>query len=245
MIAFAGKGILLDIEGTTSSVRFVYDVMFPFVRDHLQDYLQSHWSDTALQEACCQIAADAGHRSIDEWFRARADDPHACCRLVQDEVLGQMDADRKATGLKMLQGLIWQAGFEGGELVAHVYDDVVPALDGWNKSNLDVRVYSSGSVKAQKLFFAHTRQGNLLDRFQGHYDTRIGSKKEASSYRQIATDFGMDACDIIFLSDVVAELDAAAEAGMKTGLSIRPENATVAEGHSHPELKTFSEIRIV
>ena len=244
MIEFSGDGILLDIEGTTSSVRFVYDVMFPFVREHLEHYLQRHWTDSSLAQACRQVATDAGHGSLGDWFCECTDDQNEQQRLVKDEVLRQMDADAKVTGLKMLQGLIWQAGFERGDLVAHVYDDVVPALDAWNASAKDIRIYSSGSVQAQQLFFGHTEQGNLLNRFRGHYDTRIGPKKEPASYRKIADDFRLDAAEILFLSDIVAELNAAAQAGMKTGLCLRPENAPVAEGHNHPEFKAFSDIRV-
>ena len=119
-----------------------------------------------------------------------------------------MDGDVKATGLKQLQGLIWRAGFESGEMQAHVYDDVPPALAAWDAAGIDIRVYSSGSIAAQKLFFAHTIAGDLLARFRGHYDTTTGPKKEAESYRLIAEDMGRSPETILFLSDVVARQQA-------------------------------------
>ena len=145
------RGILLDIEGTTSSIRFVYDVMFPFVRRELDAFLTEHWDDEAVAAACQQIALDAGHESLSAW--SSDDDAQKQADLVRGEVIRLMDHDVKATGLKSLQGLIWRSGFESGEMVAHVYDDVAPALLQWKQANLDIRIYSSGSIGAQKLFF--------------------------------------------------------------------------------------------
>src|SRR5262249_52930599 len=161
--------------------------------------------------------------------------------VVCKEVTRLMDADAKATGLKQLQGLIWQRGFESGELKAHVFDDVPPALTAWNAAGKDVRIYSSGSVQAQKLFFGHTIAGNLLPQFRGHYDTTTGPKKEADSYRRIAADFKLPPSDILFLSDIVAELDAARAAGLKTALCIRPGNAPAqnSAGEPHPAIENF------
>jgi enolase-phosphatase E1 len=168
---FTGRGILLDIEGTTSSVRFVYDVMFPFVRRELAGYLAEHADDEALAFVADQIARERGEESFDSWTRSAAATNSAAQRnLLEQEVLRLMDGDVKSTGLKQLQGMIWRRGFESGELRAHVYDDVPAALAAWNKRGLDVRIYSSGSVAAQKLFFGHTEVGDLLGHFRGHYD---------------------------------------------------------------------------
>jgi enolase-phosphatase E1 len=239
------RGILLDIEGTTSSVSFVYDVMFPFVRRELQRYLQSHWNDSDLQLACDQIAQDVSHASLDEWARAAAaGDSAARQSLVATEVTRLMDGDVKATGLKQLQGLIWEDGFRSGELRAHVYDDVPPALQAWRARGIDVRIYSSGSIQAQKLFFGHTIAGDLLPLLSGHYDTTTGPKKEAGSYAQIASAFGMRPAEILFVSDVVAELDAARTAGMQTALALRAGNAAAAAGHEHRELRSFAEVEL-
>lgn len=244
MIEFRGRGILLDIEGTTSSVRFVYDVMFPFVRRELDSYLAANWGKSELAATCDQIARDAGHASADDWFAGQGGDAEAARQLIRQEVLRLMDGDVKATGLKRLQGMIWQSGFDSGELKAHVYEDVPLALTSWNAAGLDVRIYSSGSIQAQKLFFGHTVAGNLLAQFRGHYDTTIGGKKDSASYVKIAADFPLPAVDILFVSDVVAELDAARSAGLSTALAIRPGNAEVVAGHTHPSITRFDEIRV-
>lgn len=240
MIEFRGRGVVLDIEGTTSSISFVYDVMFPFVRRELNEFLATHWGDPQLAEACAQIARDAGAEFWHAW--CPLSDPVACQRQLQAEVLRLMDADVKATGLKALQGLIWEAGFDSGELVAHVYDDVLPALRAWRGHGIDIRVYSSGSVTAQRLFFGHTKHGDLLPLFSAHYDTTIGSKKDVHSYQRIAADIGHRALELLFVSDVVEELNAAREAGFVTALCRRPGNPHVADTQGHAAIDSFAEI---
>ena len=255
MIEFDGWGILLDIEGTTSSVRFVLDVMFPYARRGLDSYLDTEWNGEEMQRVRELMASDAGHASWVDWCRAEGlaavlderpaeGDPPAGRDLLRREAVRLMEQDAKLTGLKALQGLIWRSGFEDGELRAHVYDDVPPALRTWRADGRDLRIYSSGSVAAQKLFFGHTIQGDLLDCFSAHYDTTIGPKKDAESYRKIVKDIGMEAGQILFLSDIPAELDAAREAGLRTGLAKRPENDPV-ENTGHPEFTSFSEIHIL
>jgi enolase-phosphatase E1 len=239
------RGILLDIEGTTSSVSFVYDVMFPYVRKHLTFEVFSNWLEPEYIEAFHAIARDAGHESLDAWLKKEGlsrENPIRAAEMVCKEVTRLMDADVKATGLKQLQGLIWQSGFASGELKAHVYDDVPPALKEWNAAGQDVRIYSSGSVQAQKLFFGHTIAGDLLPRFRGHYDTTTGPKKEPSSYRKIAAEFGLPPGEILFLSDVVAELDAARTAGMQTALVVRPGNAAVPAEQGHRTIESFEDL---
>jgi enolase-phosphatase E1 len=247
---FRGRGILLDIEGTTSSVSFVYDVMFPYVRKHLTFEVVSNWEEPEYHEAFEQIARDAGHGSLDHWLKAAGltrDNPLRAAELVCREVTRQMVADAKATGLKQLQGLIWKSGFESGELKAHVYDDVPPALAAWNAAGLDVRIYSSGSVQAQKLFFGHTIAGDLLPQFRGHYDTTTGGKKEPESYCRIAAKYPLPPADVLFLSDVVAELDAARAAGMATALAIRPGNPAgqTSAGPPHEVIESFAQVELV
>ena len=215
--------------------------MFPFARRELDAFLSANWANPATAEACNQIAIDAGHESLAGWSGHQSTD-EASQELIRNEVTRLMDGDIKATGLKALQGLIWKSGFENREMVAHVYDDVVPAINEWKSSGIDLRIYSSGSVGAQKLFFGHTEFGDLLDHFSAHYDTKIGSKRESESYTKIALDTGQPASTILFASDVLAELDAAKAAGMQTVLSIRPGNATVDEAHGHPTITTFAGI---
>ena len=241
---FFGRGILLDIEGTTSSVSFVYDVMFPFVRRELDQYLFANWDSTVLNEVCDLIAKDAGYESFVVWCGSETEVGKQQ-QLLRAEVLRLMDGDTKATGLKALQGLIWQAGFESGEMRAHLYDDVLPAIQAWNDAGYDVRIFSSGSIAAQKLFFGHTAVGNILHLFRGHYDTTTGPKKEAASYQAIAKGFGLPPAQILFLSDVPDELEAARAAGLQTGLCKRPGNAKVAAGHSHPEITSFDQIKLL
>ena len=221
--------MLLDIEGTTSSISFVYDVMFPFVRRELDGYLARHWDSPELQAVRKQLARDAAVSGFPD------------LAAVRGEVLRLMDGDIKSTGLKQLQGMIWEAGFASGELKAHVYDDVPPALRAWNDASSDVRIYSSGSVQAQKLFFGHTIAGNLLPLLRGHYDTTTGPKREPASYVAIAEQFGLPPGDILFLSDVVAELDAARAAGLQTALVIRPGNPPSA-GDSHRQISSFAQL---
>ncbi|HBI45371.1 MAG TPA: acireductone synthase [Planctomycetales bacterium] len=239
MIASGLRAVLLDIEGTTSSVQFVYEVLFPFARRELTDFLRRRWGDPDVARACEMIARDAVARSGD---RATTEGDHATPESVAAEAIRLMDGDEKATGLKELQGLIWQEGYAAGRLTSHVYPDVAPALRCWAEQGMDLRIFSSGSVAAQKVFFAHTDAGDLLPLFHGHYDTTTGPKREAESYRRIAADMKLPTTAILFLSDVRQELDAAAEAGMRTGLVVRPGNAPVTAGHAHPVVTDFGQI---
>lgn len=225
------RGVLLDVEGTTSAVAYVYDVMFPFARRGLDAYLTAHWEGDTLAKVREHFAADSGAEVI-----ASKDS-----LLAEAERL--MDNDIKATGLKQLQGLIWEAGFHSGELRAHVFDDVPPALATWRDAGHDLRVYSSGSIHAQRLFFGHTEAGNLLPHFTGHYDTTTGPKREAASYAAIAADWGLAPAEILFLSDVTEELNAARDAGMQTALVNRPGNADpTPTDPPHPAIDSFAEV---
>jgi enolase-phosphatase E1 len=213
--------------------------MFPYARRELAVYVTRHWRDREMTEACEQMARDAGHTSAAAWWNNRNDVERQ--ELVIGEATRLMDADAKATGLKTLQGLIWEAGFDSGELQAHVYDDVVPALERWHDAGLEISIYSSGSIKAQKLFFSHTERGDLLKFFRAHYDTTIGSKKDPNSYRAIAKDWGLPGVDILFVSDVVAEINAARDASFQTALCMRPENSDPG-CHSHSEIRMLMQI---
>ena len=237
MTATGVRGVLLDIEGTTSSVAFVYEVLFPYARRELADFLRRRWGEPDTARACERIAHDAGAPSLAAWG-----EPETARQRVAAEALRLMDGDVKATGLKELQGLIWQEGYDAGRLRSHVYPDVPPALRRWAELGLDLRIYSSGSIGAQKVFFAHTDAGDLLGLFRGHYDTTTGPKREAESYRRIAADMKLPPSAILFLSDVRQELDAAAEAGMQTGLVVRPGNAPATAGHGHPVVTDFGQV---
>ena len=237
------NAILLDIEGTTSSVRFVYDVMFPYVRRELDAYLKAAWNDPQLGPALDQIAQDAGAASFVAWTDGLNGDD-ARREEVAAEVRRLMDGDVKATGLKQLQGMIWKDGFERGEMVAHVYPDVPPALEAWSTAGMRIYIYSSGSIAAQKLFFGHSEAGDLLRYFSGHFDTTTGPKKEPLSYDRIASEVGEATTHVLFISDVVAELDAARDVGMDTRLSIRPGNAEVENRNGHVAITSFDQVSL-
>ena len=235
-------GILLDIEGTTSSIDFVYDVMFPYARKNFAGYLEKHFRSEAVQSALPLLAKDIGFDSVKAMFaKCEQADDAARADVVHRALIGLMDDDIKSTGLKKLQGLVWESGFRSGEMVAHLYDDVAPAITAWKAAGLDVRIYSSGSIYAQKLFFGHSVAGDLLSHFSGHYDTTIGHKRESASYQKIADDW-MDAAAVLFISDVAQELDAAKAAGMRTLLSIRPGNKPVENHQKYDAIESFEKV---
>jgi len=237
VIVFGGRGILLDVEGTTSSISFVYDVLFEFARKHIEDFLANNRLDPDVQSAAIALATETGAAD------ATLADPAGTTRLAV-AAIDLINRDVKSTPLKTLQGMIWRSGFESGELVSHIFDDVPEAIAQWADSGLDVRIYSSGSIEAQKLFFAHTSAGNLTSHLRGHYDTTTGPKREAASYRAIAADMGMEPREILFISDVGEELDAARQAGMATALAIRPGNRPPGGLLEHESLESFGEIVI-
>jgi enolase-phosphatase E1 len=238
------RGILLDIEGTAAPIEFVSEVLFPFARAHLREYLREHAGTKALQRDLA-LLREEHRRDLEQklepphWADAASD--------AQIESLGRyvfwlMDRDRKSTGLKSLQGKIWQQGYAEGKLKSQVFQDVPIALQDWKKKDLDVRIFSSGSVLAQKLFFANTEIGDLGGFLRGYFDTSTGSKIDAASYRRIAAAFGLPAAQVLFISDVTAELDAAKTAGMQALLCLRPGCIPQPEGHGHSAIHTFNEI---
>ncbi|QEG24741.1 acireductone synthase [Mariniblastus fucicola] len=241
MIEISADVILLDIEGTTSSIDFVHDVMFPFARKRVPGFVASNWDSPELNGCIELLSEDLGKESVAAWLSGNAESNQ---QSVIDAVVDMIDNDVKATGLKQLQGIIWKSGFHSGELVAHLYKDTAPALERWKDAGLDLRIYSSGSIAAQKLFFGHSVAGDLLHLFSANYDTTTGPKKEAESYHRIAADIGVDADQIVFVSDVPAELDAAAEAGFQTVLSLRPGNAVVENADDYQQIESFEQLLV-
>jgi enolase-phosphatase E1 len=197
------KAILTDIEGTTSAVSFVFDVLFPYAAAHLPDYLREH---ATVAEVAAQLDA----------VRADSNEPQADIERVIEILLGWIAEDRKATPLKALQGMVWQQGYLAGQIKGHVYPDAVQALQRWHSEGYELYVYSSGSIQAQKLIFGRSEAGDLSGLFSGYFDTTSGPKREVQSYRTIASAIGRPAQDILFLSDIVQELDAAQAASMVT-----------------------------
>jgi enolase-phosphatase E1 len=201
------KAIVTDIEGTTSSLSFVQEVLFPYARANLEDYVRRHQDEPQVKRLLEESCKEAG---------AELDTGQLISQLIQ-----WLDEDKKVTPLKSLQGLIWKAGYQKGDFKGHVYPDAAAYLKAWKAKGLDLYVYSSGSVYAQKLLFAHTEYGDLTPLFSGFFDTHIGGKKEQESYRKIAKQLGIPADQILFLSDIKEELDAAKAAGFKTLWLIR------------------------
>jgi enolase-phosphatase E1 len=238
VIDFAGRGLLLDVEGTTTSITFVYDTLFPYARRNLRAFLSEHAADPEVVAASETIARESGAGSLTEFLRDRAADP----RALETEVLRRMDADDKSTGLKQLQGLIWRAGYQRGELRGHVYPDVPVAFAAWTAQGADIRIYSSGSVEAQRLLFGNSVAGPLDGYLSGHYDTRVGPKRSAESYRRIVNDMGRNPSEVLFFSDVVEELAAAREAGLATVLVQRADGPSTAW---QPTITHFGEVRLI
>ena len=226
MVDPAVRVVVTDIEGTTSSIDFVHQTLFPYARSHLRAFLQAHADDTAVRACLGEVEAIEGRPlSIDE----------AAAVLER-----WIDEDRKVTPLKTLQGLIWAQGYAAGELKGHVYDDTPVALRRWHSQGRQLYVYSSGSVDAQKLIFGHTDFGDLTPLFSGYFDTRVGGKREADSYRRILQQIGRAGGEVLFLSDVGEELDAARAAGMQTLQLIR--DAKAKPFAAHPQAKDFSNV---
>ncbi|MDE1164188.1 MAG: acireductone synthase [Pseudomonas sp.] len=210
------KAILTDIEGTTSSVSFVFDVLFPFAAKHLPAYVREHAAEPAVAEQLAAVRAEAG-------------EPGADVQRVIEILQGWMAEDRKATPLKALQGMVWAQGYHAGQLKGHVYPDAVQALKRWHAAGYQLFVYSSGSVQAQKLIFGCSEAGDLTPLFSGYFDTTSGGKREAQSYATISQAIGIAPDEVLFLSDVAEELDAARQSGMQTRGLVR--NGEVLPGH--------------
>ena len=222
------RAVLLDIEGTTSSIDFVHKVLFPYAARELPGFIRRHCREAEVAALLDDVRMDA-------------DDADASI----DEVIGILDRwireDRKATPLKALQGMVWKNGYANGDFKGHVYADTAPNLRKWSDAGLKLYIYSSGSVEAQKLIFGHSEAGDLRPLISGYFDTRSGHKREPASYRRISESIGLPAEEVLFLSDVAAELDAAAAAGMQTTQLLR--DAKVERGR-HVAVPDFNSINI-
>jgi enolase-phosphatase E1 len=220
------RAILTDIEGTTSSTSFVKDVLFPYARARMADFIRRNAGNEVIGNLLDEVREVAG-------------DPTLPDEAVIDRLIRWIDEDRKITPLKALQGLLWEQGYQRGDFQGHVYEDAVRHLRAWHAQGLRLFVFSSGSVHAQELLFAHTAFGDLRPLFSGHFDTRIGAKQDPEAYRRIAASIGLAPGEILFLSDIEGELNAAREAGMNTFRLVR-EQKEVESGH--PRGPTFDAI---
>jgi enolase-phosphatase E1 len=222
------KVILTDIEGTTSSIDFVHQTLFPYAKAHVRAFLREHADSEEVQQ---------------QLFEVERVEQNALSLDAAADVLEQwMAEDRKATPLKALQGMIWREGYEAGELKGHVYPDTPEYLRQWHAQGLKLYVYSSGSVEAQKLIFGYTAYGDLTPLFSGYFDTRVGGKREIASYQVIVKQIGVAASEILFLSDVGEELDAARAAGLATVQLIRDTKAVPFPAHA--QASDFSKISL-
>lgn len=238
MIDAGVRGILLDIEGTTTPIAFVHDVLFSYARAHARDFLTNNITSDEVRTDVSMLYEE---HAMDVMNDQQPPELTEEIESLADYIDWLIDHDRKSTGLKSLQGKIWRKGYLDGSLKSQVFADVAPAMERWREAGLSVSIFSSGSVLAQQLLFAHTDAGDLTRFIDKYFDTNTGKKGEADSYRRIAAEMGLDASEIVFVSDVVGELDAAEEAGMKTVLSVRPGN-DVQPPTQHQVIETFNQL---
>lgn len=227
------KAILTDIEGTTSSINFVHDILFPYAYDKMPDFLYKNWDHEQVKKAVLEIAqlenlVDYNHEQI--------------ISILQDWI----KCDRKIKPLKDLQGIIWEEGYKNAHYRSHIYQDAYENLSLWHSQNIPIYIYSSGSIYAQKLFFGHSEYGDILNLFSGFFDTNIGNKKESQSYINIAKNLNLNPDEIVFLSDVEEEVNSALSVGMKTVWVIREEkvfNQKTNIKSSHQIVNNFQQIK--
>lgn len=224
------KAIVTDIEGTTSSIAFVKDVLFPYAAKKLPDWLRQQRLDPAVQQQVASVAEAIGKPASD-------------LDAVTAQLLSWIEQDVKATPLKALQGMLWESGYESGDYRAHVYADAHELLQQWHAAGIPLYVYSSGSVHAQELFFRYSDYGDVRALFSGYFDTTTGPKTDSASYRKIASDIGLPAPDILFLSDAEPEIAAASSAGMQTVLITRREDSDLdSDAVSYTSARDFHEV---
>ncbi|MEJ7849676.1 MAG: acireductone synthase [Pyrinomonadaceae bacterium] len=235
------KAILLDIEGTTTPIDFVHKTLFPFAHGKMRDFVRSHGLE--IQPEIAQLRGEHAEDYNKGDYREIFDESHYDSVSAYLQFL--IDIDRKSTPLKSIQGKIWQKGYESGELVSQVFEDVPVALRGWKDANMKIAIYSSGSVMAQKLIFKYSNHGDLTQFIDSYFDTNVGHKRELESYRKIADELEQAPENVLFISDIAEELDAARGVGYITSLIIREKNAAIAEKTFHNQIKSFSELDAV
>lgn len=222
------RAIVTDIEGTTTDINFVHKVLFPYAHAKLPDFLRANADTPAVAEQIDAVRSEMGA-------------PDATLESVIAQLLHWIETDQKVTPLKALQGMVWADGYQRGDFKGHLYSDVAPALRQWKDLGKALYVYSSGSVQAQKLLFGYSDAGDLTPLFSGYFDTHIGHKREAAAYHRIVTELDLPPAAVLFLSDVVEELDAAKQAGMQTLQLVR--EGTQA-GNTHACVTRFDEIAL-
>jgi enolase-phosphatase E1 len=231
------RWLLLDIEGTTTRVEFVTEVLFPYARAGMREHLLRHGEDPEVRVL---VEALREEHARDQREGAGPPPWGDTAEAVVEYVRFLMDGDRKSTPLKALQGRVWEGGYRSGALRGEVYPDVPPSLERWTRQGRRAAIYSSGSVRAQQLLFSSTAAGDLTPSLAAHFDTTTGPKRESESYGRIARSLGVQPEEVLFLSDVAAELDAARQAGMRTALCVRGGAAVGAA--PHPLIHTFDAV---
>jgi enolase-phosphatase E1 len=234
---------VLDVEGTTTPLAFVSQELFPFARRYLRPFLNRHAREPAVAAILDDLIAEharerASGRLPPSWPSQSRGDLDAAAAYLE----WLMDQDRKSTPLKTLQGFIWEEGFRSGRLRGQVFDDVPVAFGRWREEGLRVAIFSSGSVLAQRLLFSQSTHGDLSGFLTAHFDTTLGPKRDPESYRRIASALTLAPVDVLFISDLVEELDAARVAGCRTLLAVRAGNAPVPAGHGHPIVERFDHL---
>ena len=237
------RALLLDIEGTTTPIEFVHQVLFPYARAHAAEYLERHQDSADVLEAIALLRDErAAEVRLTASAKATAVKKPDTTYVVLEYVYSLMDRDEKSPGLKALQGLVWRDGYKSGALRGQVYPDVVPAFERWRARGLDIYIYSSGSVLAQQLLFGSTEAGDLTTFLKGYFDTAVGPKVSPGSYGVIAARIQAAPQQILFVSDVGQELDAARMSGMRTALCVRRRGDGPPGSASHPVVRNFAEI---
>jgi len=222
------KAIVTDIEGTTSSLSFVHDVLFPYAQEHMAAFVRGHAEAPEVVALLNDVQQEVAQElSLDE---------------IIEQLLLWISEDKKITPLKALQGMIWEAGYKGGDFTGHVYADAIECIKKWHAQGIKLYVFSSGSVKAQQLLFGYSDAGDLTPLFSGYFDTRIGNKRETDAYQTIIKHIGLAAEEILFLSDIRQELDAAKLAGMQTAWLVRDNQ--IDEQVTHHQVQDFSQIEL-
>jgi enolase-phosphatase E1 len=224
------KYILMDIEGTTTSISFVHDILFPYSKDRISTYINSHKNEEQIKSIIAETK-----KTIVQENQIQLNDEQSIAQLIE-----WVKIDRKHPALKKLQGLIWNEGYLFGELKGHVYQDVPAALEKWHNANITLGIYSSGSVEAQRDLFGYSIYGDLNCFISNNFDTSIGPKREENSYRNISLELNIHPAQIIFLSDISEELEAAKKVGFKTIQLVRLEDVPYS---GHDQVKTFQDIR--
>ncbi|XP_045039597.2 enolase-phosphatase E1 isoform X3 [Desmodus rotundus] len=229
------------------------DILFPYIKENVKEYLQTHWEEEECQQDVSLLRKQAEEDShlvgavpIPAASENGADDLQHTIQAVVDNVCWQMSLDRKTTALKQLQGHMWRAAFAAGRVKAEFFEDVVPAVRKWREAGMKVYVYSSGSVEAQKLLFGYSTEGDILELIDGHFDTKIGHKVESESYRKIADSIGCSTSNILFLTDITPEASAAEKADVHVAVVIRPGNAGLTDDEKtyYSLITSFSELHL-